>query len=174
MQVYGLTDSHLGHKAMVTDFGRPENFEEEILGNLSKVKGDILVFCGDFCFGNHEWWHTEFLKAASGFKRTVFVLGNHDMNKSTSWLLDKGWSFVCREFVMELFGKNVIFTHGPVDMRGKGYFDLNIHGHLHGKGVDSHRSLNMLYGYNEDFHIDLAPEKHGYKPLDLKEFIHPE
>lgn len=157
MKVYAISDTHFNHKKLV-EYGRPENFEELILVSLSRLTGDLLIHCGDFCIGANIESHKKFMEATKGFKKKILVRGNHDP-QSDFWYTSHGWDFVCDSFVNEYFGKKYIFTHIPVPATDKFY--KNIHGHMHG---NKHRDVE---DYSENFHFDLAPEIRDYRPVDI-------
>lgn len=171
MKIYAISDTHFGHMKLTEEHmgGRPADFGDRILDSISKHEGDLLIHCGDFAIG-HDADHTEaFMLAAAGFKKKVLVRGNHD-NQSDAWYYAHGWDFVCREFVQVYFGKLILFCHRPLGVEHKGGIALNVHGHLHGRGVASHR---MVEGgtYDESFHFDLAPEIRNYGLVNLEKAV---
>ena len=163
MKIYAISDTHLGHEKLVS-YGRPENFSELILAHVRERSGDLLVHCGDLCIGDDETWSKAFLEAAYGFDHIVLVRGNHD-KKSDVWYLDQGFSFVCESYQAAYFGKKLLFSHIPVPKIAG--VDRNIHGHLHG---NSHR-LEGIDWYDPSWHLDLAPELHNYKPINLEKGV---
>ena len=158
MKIWLTTDTHFNH-AKLLEFGRPDNFEEKILKNLSIIQpGDLLIHLGDFCIGQDAKWHEEFFKRLPGVK-TVLVKGNHD-GKSYSWYMDHGWGVVCKNMTIKVLGKYVMLSHMPwVDV---GY-DLNIHGHFHDS--DHRRHEPELVAIKNDKQLLLAIELTGYKPV---------
>lgn len=164
MKIYAISDTHFNHKKLV-EYGRPVDFEEQILKNLSKVDGDLLIHCGDFAIGKDEEGMARFVEATTGFSEKVLVRGNHD-NKSDSWYLEHGFDFVCESFSNKYFGKRILFTHIPAR---RGPFDNNIHGHLHG---NTHRlDGEQAELYEPGYHIDLAPEIRNYGPVSLQDLL---
>ena len=89
--------------------------------------------------------------------------GNHD-KKSDSWYLDNGWDFVCRALYNKYYGVRVLFTHRPRPWDG--YFDINIHGHLHDLSHRQDEKVNKL-----NYLISL--EKNGYEPFSLRSILEP-
>lgn len=49
-------------------------------------------------------------------------------------------------------------------------YDFNIHGHLHGGGINSHR-IGDVEKYDPSYHIDVAPELRGFAPVKLEKLI---
>ena len=129
-----------------------------------------MIHLGDFAIGDDAQWMSEFMNAVKpNFKKVALVRGNHD-GKSYNWYFEHGFDFVCEYLHMKMFGKQILFSHQPVlgEMLKSSCFadtDLNIHGHLHGKGKYSHRAVE---GYVAGFHYDVAPDAHDYKPVNLQ------
>ncbi len=168
MTIYAISDTHFGHAKIVELSGRPEDFSERILKNLATLNGDILIHCGDFALcGSREYeeWTKRFMDASAGFKRKVFVRGNHD-NKSDSWYYAHGWDFVCTSFHAEIFSRLVVFSHKPIPRHMVPQAFVNIHGHTHG---NTHRlsELAVLAA----FHKDLAPEIRNYKAVNVQSLL---
>lgn len=167
MKIYAISDTHFGHHKLEEKYGRMSGFGAEILNNIEKVHGDLLIHCGDFCMGDDARHHAEFMNFAKGFKRKVLVLGNHD-HKSSAWYIEQGWDFVCEAFTERYFGKNILFTHIPQPKMFN--TDFNVHGHMHG---NTHRLVGDIVKYYEPggYHRDLAPELHDYRPVSLDKLI---
>lgn len=164
MKIYVITDTHFGHHKL-TEWGRPADFGGLMLKNLSRVHGDLLIHCGDFCVGDDEIHLEDFMRAAGAFKKKVLVRGNHD-KKSDIYYLSHGFDFVCESFTATYFGKKILFSHEPQFKLSQPLVDFNVHGHLHG---NSHRITDeVASAYNLHFNKDIAPDIHDYKPLDLQ------
>lgn len=162
MKYWLITDTHFSHKRLI-DFGRPEDFEEQLKNNMSKMIGedDMLIHLGDVCIGNdieNNMWFSKY--------KNVLVKGNHD-HKSVNWYLNHGWDFVCKRFDFKMFGKRIAFTHQPEAWDG--YFDLNIHGHFH--DTDGRRQPDFNEGTMSGYNKLLAVEYTDYKPVNLEKFI---
>lgn len=160
MNYWVLTDTHFGHEILHDVCGRPENFEDRILANTRKYikPGDVLIHLGDFCIGNDAKWHEIFMVSCAGKK--WLIKGNHD-RKSTSWYLSHGWDFVGDEIRLHMFGKEIVLSHMPVDVRGIG--TINIHGHSHNT---RHHPENEVSNHHRLFFIE-----HGYAPVKLERLI---
>lgn len=166
MRIYAISDTHFGHDKLVELSGRPVGFDDMIMDNLSKVSGDLLIHCGDFCIGNDAVHMADFVEATAGFKKKILVRGNHD-GKSDSWYLERGFDVVCESMTNTYFGKQILFTHIPTAVTER--FDFNVHGHMHG---NQHRKAPEN-GYDPTWHRDLAPEINNYKPVLLERFLSP-
>ena len=159
------TDTHFGHTAMLEYCGRPDNFSEKIINNLTKAvkPNDILIHLGDICIGNDREWN-EKLRSVNG--KHWLVRGNHD-KKSNSWYLDNGWDMVCDQFRDKYFGEIIMFSHKPVVWDGE--YDINIHGHFHNS--DHRRHEPELLSIENGYQKLLALEYTNYQPVSLEKFI---
>lgn len=81
--------------------------------------------------------------------------------------MNNGWDLCVDRFDLQMFGKRICFTHIPVGWDG--YFDINIHGHLHNANHRRYDSeiAKTLNGY----HKLVALEYTNYKPLNLDKLI---
>lgn len=187
MNIYLTTDTHFFHDKMPLYCGRPENHTEITGNNLLNANfgpDDVLIHLGDVCVGNDEKAHELYI-APLRCKKWL-VRGNHD-SKTNLWYLSHGWDWVGFKFQDRLFGKNILFSHTPVEYRetpsllwGSDAFDLNIHGHYHntlhrlkqGKWVTpDEEARNVELKHITDRHKLLAIEYTDYKPVLLEKFI---
>ncbi len=162
MAIYLTTDTHFNHKKILDYCSRPADYEQKLKREFCGLnQNDTLIHLGDICIGNDEEVHETIIIPMASKK--ILVRGNHD-KKSNSWYLRNGWDFVCETFYNKYFGVNVLFSHRP--RTWDGYFDVNIHGHLHDL---SHRldekggKLNHL----------ISLEFYGYVPLSLRSILEP-
>lgn len=161
MNYWVTTDTHFGHAELIKLKTRPAKVDDLIMRNHWKIPpGDILIHLGDICWGNDAEWHALFREIPV---RKWLVKGNHD-KKTASWYLDHGWDFVCESFTMEYFGRDILFSHIP--QYKTGYYDLNIHGHLHA-GKHHHEYSDFMHEKN----ILLALENNNYRPYKLKTIL---
>jgi len=127
MKEWITTDNHFDHKNIVEYCGRPEDYEERIIKNLSVVGDDDILFnLGDFSLGKRtEYWAERYMFANKAKK--ILILGNHD-NKSYTYYYKLGFDFVCRRASIKRYGKRIVLSHRP-----RRFFTehINIHGHMH-------------------------------------------
>ena len=161
MNYWIITDTHLGHNKLVDEGYRPKDFEISILNNLLKqIKPtDVLICLGDVCIGSDAYWHNRIMQHWVGNKCWL-VKGNHD-NKSNSWYLNAGWDCVSESLTLNIYGKDILFSHCPVTKHDN--FDLNIHGHLHNT---LHHEIEGLAAKHKLLFIE-----HTYAPVSLRKFI---
>lgn len=168
MKYYITTDTHFGHNMLVENKHRDYGYEEIILNNIEKIKGDVFIHLGDICIGNDLFWNKRFIEIVKkNFKKVILVRGNHD-NKSYNWYYNLGWDFVCETMRLRFHGKEILFSHLPILIEDSKYtlyhkVDYNLHGHMHGKGNYSHRKVDGISGFN----YDVAPDTHNMKPILL-------
>jgi calcineurin-like phosphoesterase family protein len=158
--IWIISDTHFGHKMLIENKIRPIDFENKIitfLCNNVKTK-DTLINLGDFSFCKKNK-HVDTYSSIECKK--ILVRGNHD-NYSFAYY-NMIFNFVCDSFMLDMFGKKILFTHEPVEK--KGGFDINIHGHLHNFEYNHHdynlQSHNML----------VALENTGYCSVSLKKIL---
>lgn len=107
--IYLITDTHLGHRNMIKNCGRPERFTDIIFDNCRKIvkRDDLLIHLGDVAWNEANL--QRFLKLPG---RKILVRGNHD-KKSTPYYLDAGFTLVVDQMVMTLQGGHILFSHAP-------------------------------------------------------------
>jgi calcineurin-like phosphoesterase family protein len=152
MKIWIISDTHIDHRSMIRTCGRPENFSRTILRNWEKKveNKDLVIHLGDLAWGHNDEGLKKLLKMPG---KKILVRGNHDP-KSLEAYMDLGFAFACDEFVMNVEGVRMLFTHRP---RIGHTFDINVHGHEH----DVHRvSETGLF-------LPIALEVQGYEPIEL-------
>ena len=179
MKFYITTDTHFGHRNMEIYCKRPHDFEDRISKYLfANCKSeDVLIHLGDICMGKDEFWHNSFIIPLPCKK--WLIRGNHD-KKSNNWYLSHGWDFVGDEFLLKFEGKNILFSHEPVQKRDG--VDINIHGHIHNHlerllnnefvvEGEKERNSNWLDSYDKKYHKLISLEEIDYKSIDLSNLI---
>lgn len=166
-KIWFASDLHLGHQALVEKGWRPEGFEKEFfwMWESTVASRDVVWLLGDIAFGSGgatiaSWFRQ--IKRMPGRKR--ICLGNHDRGK-LGWY--KQWGFEqivpfneCVTFRDE-YGP-IMLTHIPAFAHTMTVYDqkfvglsnkferlydhascvLNLHGHLHGRGSEDHRTFD--------------------------------
>ena len=118
---------------------------------------DIFMYLGDMTY---RWANDEdkenakkIFKSLPGIK--ILIIGNHDEFSDGGNYEEYGFKYA----VKELYYKNIIFSHRPIDMCDKpGY--LNIHGHKHHKDTDYH-------SMDGSANVNVYPSFHNNKPITL-------
>ena len=153
---YVIGDLHLGNDCRVfdkqysKDFETVEDYHKAIVKNANEKitnPNAIVLFTGDI--GKKEYFE-EVLGQIKG--RKFLILGNHD-NYSKE---------VYKEYFEEVWNhpifinRRVVASHIPIPTEPG---VLNIHSHTHYIDLDSER------------HINVCPEKWGYKPILFKKLL---
>ena len=161
MNYWIITDTHFGHENIVSWCQRPADHEARMMKNLKSTvrENDILIHLGDVAWRDIEHWHMELLSIKA--KRKWLVRGNHD-KKSILRYLDYGWDFCADSFSLNMYGKNILFSHKPQIDSG---YDINIHGHFH--NADHRRHEPELVAIKNDKQVLLMVE-HDYRPFSLR------
>lgn len=139
VNIYSIADTHFSHSKLVANGMKSEGDDARVIKDLRIVKrGDVLIHLGDVSFYNHGQWHRTFTSLCAGKK--ILILGNHD-RQTLTWYYNHGWDFVCTEFKLSAYGKNLVFSHAPLSLNSN---EINIHGHLHD---DRHHTLPKSNGH---------------------------
>ena len=154
MNVFFISDLHLGHKWMAHHRGFQDEFyhDEHIIEKWNKVVGkrDMVYILGDITMNTSKYYHQ--LGRLKGKKRVV--LGNHDNIKDVNELL---------KYVEYVGGaieyKGCILTHIPIHSSEIDRFRRNIHGHIHENVIEHPKYINV------------SAEAINYTPKKLDELI---
>ena len=165
MNHYLTADRHLGHPKVLEFEPDRKGFKATIKHNHIINENDILYNLGDTGF-NAEGKRLIEEDNANCKGKSILVLGNHD-TRSVSWYYDRGFDFVCRRFSIKLYGKQIVFTHYPVDVPDG---VLNIHGHFHRFNHTLEEYKEVYPFYDLKSHILITTEN-DCKPVNLKTVI---
>lgn len=166
MKYYVISDTHFNHDAIIKYCDRPENHEELIFNNLMQLTDQhCLLHLGDVCIGDNQEMHDKYIKPLKCKK--ILIKGNHDP-KSYTWYMNNGWDYACHTMQLKYAGRLIHFSHKP--SAWDGFWDMNIHGHLHNLG--GHRKDE--YPNLKQWHRLYSPELMNYKPIELSEFVQKE
>ncbi len=164
------SDLHYNHKKMITEYGRPSDYEELMDTSwLTQVKPIDTIFClGDINMKDDQGTHEKFIKTKPGYK--ILIRGNHD-KKPIEWYLKNGWDEVYDSHIINRTIKNkytrIMLTHKPIRI-DYDKFDMNAFGHLHN---DQHRLTPEIRSFLSENHKLFAMELTNYKILPLIEFL---
>jgi len=155
---YFISDLHFGHKnmALYRGFNNVEEHDNYIIENWNKKvnKKDCVWILGDISMEKKSEYYK--LQKLNGFKKVV--LGNHDLSKkSHNEELLKYVNSISEVAILKK--QRIIMTHVPVHVSELEKFEINIHGHLHGKILDDKRYINV------------SCEVLNYTPKTLKELL---
>ena len=157
MTYWVTSDTHLGHDK-VFEFEPDRTSFEKTIKHIDCVRPeDILIHCGDIGFYDTMMIHRYIHKCKGKF---ILIKGNHD-DKSYSWYYDRGVGFICESLELILFGRKIVFSHHPLDVKC-----LNIHGHLH----RTKNNYMSEYPFYSDNHI-LVTTENDCKPVNVEKLI---
>lgn len=161
MNFWIVTDTHLGHGAIVEAGHRPAEFEKKILRGIDRMvqPDDVLIHLGDVAFTDPNLWVNVLRNFCKG--KIWLCLGNHD--RSARYYLKRGYDFVGDSLSLFYMGQKILFTHEPQSYDG--LHDIQIHGHLHEGMHHAHEALPQ-----HDRQISLFMEGH-YSPYSLKHIL---
>lgn len=164
--IYLIADTHFNHYKLVEVFKeRPSDFEKRIIKGLQALPSDCtLIHLGDLSMDSRDLGQLKWNTATKHIKNRILILGNHD--KSANWFYERDWNFVCDQFILKLFGHNILFSHVPQDRKQFPMTTVNIHAHTHG---NTHRDEEVADIYDPDYHIEIAIENSSYQPVLLND-----
>lgn len=159
--IYITSDWHI-FKNHYTKEKNHVNTSEIISWCKENIKDDnVFLYLGDM---SYRWINDKdkeevkkIFKSLPGIK--ILVIGNHDEFSDGGDYEDYGFKYA----VKDIYYKNIIFSHRPIDMSDKPGM-LNIHGHKHHKDTEYH---NM----NSDANVNVYPSFHNNKPITLDRAI---
>ena len=151
MTYWWTSDTHLGHKNIITYCKRPfkdvEQMNEMIIKKWNnKVKDDDTVFhLGDFSFrgGYHQ-----FRRRLNG--SIILLAGNHDEDSFS----------VIKDITIKHGGKEFYLTHVPPINQVK---DFCLCGHVHNKWKSQKRGNKIM--------INVGVDVWNFEPISIKEIL---
>ena len=159
--IYITSDWHI-FKNHYTKEKNHVNTSEIISWCKENIKDDnVFLYLGDM---SYRWINDKdkeevkkIFKSLPGIK--ILVIGNHDEFSDGGDYEDYGFKYA----VKDIYYKNIIFSHRPIDMSDKPGM-LNIHGHKHHKDTEYH-------SMNGDANVNVYPSFHNNKPITLDRAI---
>lgn len=156
--VWLWADQHFFHMNIIRYCNRPypniELMNQCLIGNYNNVvkTDDVCIWVGDVGFAGDEKIN-EILAQLNGYK--ILVIGNHDFHHRK--VRNLAFNEIHLLYHIEDDNAQIVFTHYPMDNLPLNI--LNVHGHLHQKVTGN------------DQHFNVAVERIGYKPINLKEIL---
>lgn len=163
-KIWVISDTHFNHKKLINNGIRPSNFVDLIIRNLyEKVsENDMLIHLGDVTWSSKV--DERFINLPC---KKILVRGNHD-KQSNSWYMAHGFDFSCDSFTLLYGGKNILFTHKPIDLDYNSFkYDYNICGHLH----DCFHGLEFSWVYQSNVNYVISLENNDYNPELLDKIV---
>lgn len=136
---YYISDTHFGHKAVLTFDQRPfttlTEMETVLITNWNNkvTNKDTVYILGDFCFGKEPEW-LRILSQLKGNK--VLIKGNHDLTNMSNALKNKFQDIKDYKEIDDTLNNQtvkVILSHYPIPFYKKDYSNkvYHLYGHLH-------------------------------------------
>lgn len=158
MKIFGISDTHFGHEAIIKYCNRPFSNVEEMdramikRWNETVSNNDIVIHLGDFALCSKERIK-EITKQLNGKK--ILIMGNHD-NYNEQFYRDVGFHTVSRFPI--LYNSWYFCSHAPLQMFQDCCYK-NLYGHVHNDPV-----------YQDTPNAEcLCVERIGYRPKLLFE-----
>ena len=164
MNLWFLSDTHLGHANIIRYCNRPfktlEEMDSTIINNWNQrvKKDDMVLFVGDFCFTKSSEASNSYKNAFVHYRNQlngniIFIKGNHDKNNHIKSVIEN--------MTIIYGGQRIFLTHNPMYANPKIY--LNLCGHVH----DKYKIKRM----DDYIIINLSVEQWGYKPIAINEIL---
>jgi len=159
-----VSDTHFGHKNIVKYCNRPTNHNELMIQKWKSLvrPEDTVLHLGDVSvwYGDDMFYWLSMAGSLPGQKK--LIKGNHDKFKPKVYA-ENGFEMI-PEFIQEIKGQRVLFSHYPDDHRTSEW-DINVHGHVHNKGIDPHLAMtNRRYR-------NVSIEMMDYKPVQACDIL---
>jgi calcineurin-like phosphoesterase family protein len=158
-----ISDTHFGHRNIIKFCDRPKDSDWLIESNWVDVVGpdDDILHLGDvMVWYNDEWMDVAKTTLANLPGNKYFIRGNHD-KMSAKEFAALGWTEV-DEFTAD-FDIRILFSHYPDHYR-VGFWDANIHGHIHNSPYDPKYSL---YGDYRNVSVEVM----NYRPWKFSDIM---
>jgi calcineurin-like phosphoesterase family protein len=174
-KIWLIGDTHFDHSKMCEYCGRPENFNELIINNWTKMIAptDLVYHLGDVYFGRKGNFQSciEFLP---GIK--ILIKGNHDRERE-QWYLNHGFAAVFNSVIVTVAVKvnnhtivyqRTLLSHRPMPINEVDC-SVNIHGHFHNNPLT--QCEKGLVSLLTPDHYLFSLEDTNYKPVLLNNAI---
>lgn len=179
VKIWFTSDTHFGHKNILTFCERPfnsvEEMDEYLINNWnSKVgKDDVVFHLGDFAFASNKRWQ-ELIYKLNG--KIYLILGNHDITRWPGTYTMQLFDRVENQMMLKIDNKyKVYLNHFPFlcydgTYRNPEDCTIQLHGHVHervgGIGKDDQR-LQYRFPYQYDVGVD----NNNFYPISWEEIL---
>lgn len=179
VKIWFTSDTHFGHKNILTFCERPFNSVEEMDNAIierwnSKVgKDDIVFHLGDFAFASNKRWQ-ELIYKLNG--KIYLILGNHDITRwpgnYTMQLFDR----VENQIMLKIDNKyKVYLNHVPFLCYDGTYrkpedCTIQLHGHVHERIGNIGKDAQRLQ-YRFPYQYDVGVDNNNFYPVSWEEIL---
>ena len=167
--IYFISDTHIGHAAIIRLCKRPfatvEEMDEVLVANWNARvgNGDTVYFLGDLFFKASAEHVREVLAALKGKKH--LVIGNHECSWMTPELLEEHFLSVNHFLDISTCGHHFYMCHYPILDWGGKKDSFMLHGHIHGNRNADYWPLIQ----KRDRVLNASVEVNGYAPVTFEE-----
>lgn len=144
MTIWFTSDTHFGHRFMLTAYSRPyscvEEMDESIIKNWNDrvSKGDIIYHLGDLSFSNVGKTNS-IINRLNGEK--YLIIGNHDKRKIKKY---EGFGWIKQAYELKHQGQHIWMQHFPCRSWEKSsYGSWHLFGHCHGHAMPWGKSCDV-------------------------------
>lgn len=171
---YFISDTHLGHSAVIKYDDRPfttvEEMDEAIIARWNGVvnNGDTVYIVGDLCWETSD--APRYLSRLNGKK--ILITGNHDEKWLTRTDGAKYFKLITPYLETEINGVKITLCHYPMlewrNSRKKGSKKLGylIHGHTHARKGDFFKPLFLI-----PHALNAGADVNGLTPATFDELV---
>lgn len=179
VKIWFTSDTHFGHKNILTFCERPFNSVEEMDNAIierwnSKVgKDDIVFHLGDFAFASNKRWQ-ELIYKLNG--KVYLILGNHDVVRWPGTYTMQLFDRVENQMMLKIDNKyNVYLNHFPFlcydgTYRNPEDCTIQLHGHVHQRIGDIGKDAQRLQ-YRFPYQYDVGVDNNNFYPVSWEEIL---
>lgn len=179
VKIWFTSDTHFGHKNIITFCERPFNSVEEMDNAIierwnSKVgKDDIVFHLGDFAFASNKRWQ-ELIYKLNG--KIYLILGNHDITRWPGTYTMQLFDRVENQMMLKIDNKyKVYLNHFPFlcydgTYRNPEDCTIQLHGHVHQRIGDIGKDAQRLQ-YRFPYQYDVGVDNNNFYPISWEEIL---
>lgn len=178
-KIWFTSDTHFGHKNILTFCERPFNSVEEMDNAIierwnSKVgKDDIVFHLGDFAFASNKRWQDLIYKLNG---KIYLILGNHDITRWPGTYTMQLFDRVENQIMLKIDNKyKVYLNHFPFlcydgTYRNPEDCTIQLHGHVHERIGDTGKDAQRLQ-YRFPYQYDVGVDNNNFYPVSWEEIL---
>lgn len=179
VKIWFTSDTHFGHKNILTFCERPFNSVEEMDNAIierwnSKVgKDDIVFHLGDFAFASNKRWQDLIYKLNG---KIYLILGNHDITRWPGTYTMQLFDRVENQMMLKIDNKyKVYLNHFPFlcydgTYRNPEDCTIQLHGHVHQRIGDIGKDAQRLQ-YRFPYQYDVGVDNNNFYPISWEEIL---
>lgn len=179
VKIWFTSDTHFGHKNILTFCERPFNSVEEMDNAIierwnSKVgKDDIVFHLGDFAFASNKRWQDLIYKLNG---KIYLILGNHDITRWPGTYTMQLFDRVENQMMLKIDNKyKVYLNHFPFlcydgTYRNPEDCTIQLHGHVHQRIGDIGKDAQRLQ-YRFPYQYDVGVDNNNFYPVSWEEIL---